>query len=148
MPARSASAASCVVYVFVAAIASSGPAASGSTASAAVRERGVRIVRDRDRVRAARARALDVLEDVGRLAGLREREDGRAAQLELGAVVDGERDRVAQRRPARQQAEGVDAVRGGVVRRAVAGHAHELGAAPRRLAATAAYSSRVLEQPP
>ncbi|TML70359.1 MAG: hypothetical protein E6G14_05235, partial [Actinobacteria bacterium] len=40
-------------------------------------------------------------------------------------VVDGERDRVAQRRPARNQPERVDAVRGGVVGRAVADQSHE-----------------------
>ena len=146
-PARSARAATCVVYVFVAAIASSGPAASGSNRLGRVRERGIRIVRDRDRERATRPRALDVLEDVGRLAGLRERDDGRTALLEPGAVVDRERDRVAQRRPAGQKAEGVDAVGGGIVGRAVAGEADQLGAAPRRLRGDRGVLVRVLEQP-
>ena len=65
------------------------------------------------------ARPLDVGDDVRRPARLRERDHDRAGEVELGPVVDGQRDRVAQGRPARQQAEGVDAVRSGRVGRAV-----------------------------
>ena len=60
------------------------------------REVGGGIVRDRDRERAAPPRTHEVLDDVGRAAGLREPDRDRAREVERRVVVDGERDRVAQ----------------------------------------------------
>ena len=62
-------------------------------------------------------------------------------------VVDGERDRVAHRRPARQQSERVDAVRGGVVGRAVPDHPHEASVAVSHDRGDARDLRVVLEQP-
>ena len=84
------------------------------------RELGSGVVRDRDRERARFARARHVLDHVRRLAGLGESDHGRAGEVDRGVVVDGQRDRVAHRRPAREQAEGVHPVGGRVVGRAVA----------------------------
>ncbi len=89
----------------------------------------VLVVGQRDREGAELPGALEVLHDVGRPSRLRERDCGAAGHVQLCAVVDGERDRVAERRPARKQAERVDAVRRGVVGRAVADHAHRRRAA-------------------
>jgi hypothetical protein len=90
---------------------------------------GVRVVGERDGERTRLTRALDVLDHVRCLAGLGEPEHGRAAHVELGAVVDGQRDRVAHRGPARLQAERIDAVGRGIVRRAVSDHPDDRGAA-------------------
>ena len=96
-------------------------------------ELGRGIVRHRDDVGAAPPRAARVLDDVGCPAGLRERERRAAGHVELGAVVDGQRDRVAQRGPAGQQPERVDPVRGSVVGRAVADHPDRRRVAPPHL---------------
>ena len=66
--------------------------------------------------------------------------------VERRAEVDGERDRVADRRPAREQPERVDAVRRRVVRRAVADDAHERAPRSRAAAATRANSASCVEQ--
>ena len=136
--ARSASAASVFEYVFVAATACSSPAASGSSASAACAssESGSFVTAI---VNAPSLRARGhVLEHVGRLPRLRERDHGRPAEVELRAVVDGEADRVAHRRQPGEQPERVDAERRGVVGRAVADHPDEARPAsrPRRPART------------
>ena len=55
------------------------------------------------------------IDDVRRATRLREGDDDRPLEVDLRAVVDGERDRVAQRSPPRLEAERVDAVRRGVV---------------------------------
>ena len=120
--ARRPRAATWFEYVFVAATARSGPAPSGRTASATLGELGLRVVRERNRERSTRPGTSNVLDDVRRPARLGESDRGAARHVELGAVVDGERDGVSERGPVRQQSEGVDAVRRRVVRRAVTDH--------------------------
>ena len=106
-----------------------------------------RRVRERDRERAALARLDDVLDDVGRLPGLGERDDGRPLEVDAGAVVDRERHRVAHRRPPGQQAEGVDAVGGRVVGRAVPDEAHDGWLELRKLPAGRRVEPPLLEEP-
>jgi hypothetical protein len=110
------------------------------------RERGAGVVRDRHGVGAAPPRTLDVVDDVRRAARLREREDGAAGHVELGAVIDRERDRVAQRGPTGKKPERVDAVRRRVVRRAVADHADRRRAALQDLRGDALELRAVLEE--
>jgi hypothetical protein len=75
---------------------------------------------------------------------LGECDDRRVGQVDLGAVVDGQTDRVADRRSPGQEPKGVDAVRGGVVGRAVADHANE---ARRRGGRDLGVPGVVLDQP-
>ena len=86
-------------------------------------------------------------DDVGRLAGLREREQARVAQVDLRAEVDGERDRVAERRQPGEQGEGVDAVGGRVVRGAVSGHPDQADAALAELRLRPRRGSRGCRRP-
>ena len=83
-----------------------------------------RVVRDRDGVGARRRCALRAYSTTsGRPARTATARAPCSPDMSSSrAVVDGERDRVPQRRPARQQPERVDAVRGRVVRRAVTDH--------------------------
>ena len=92
-----------------------------------LRETGGFPVRDRDGERTPRTRTFDVLDHVRCLARLRECNDHRVGEIELRVVVHGQRDRVAHRGPARQQAERVDAVRRRGVGGAVADETHDRG---------------------
>ena len=74
-------------------------------------------------------------------------EHQRAAKVDLRPVVDRERDRVAHRRPRRQQAESVDAVRRRIVGRAMPDHPHEVETPARGLFGYGRVFVCVLEQP-
>src|SRR5205823_5875142 len=76
----------------------------------------------------------------------REREHRRVAEIDLRVVVDLQRDRVANGRPAREQPEGVDGERGRGIRRTVTDEANDARAAPSKHVRGGAVRNCLLEQ--
>ena len=105
-------------YVFVAATARSSPASSGSTASAVMRERRVRVVRDRDRRPPLPPRLEQHRHDVRRRARLRDADHEAAVEPRRLAVDRVERRRREHHGHAVRAPEHVLRVAGGVARRA------------------------------
>ena len=112
------------------------------------RELGADLVRHGDCEGAQLSRPVTYVDDVGRPARLREADDDRALQVELRAVVDRQRDRVAERRPGGLEPECIDAVGRGVVRRSVADEADDVRLARCGLARDLLVLVSVLEQAP
>ena len=149
---NAARAASWLVYVLVAATASSAPAPVASTRCAVARQRAVRVVGDGDREGAAGARGGEVLGHVGRLAALADADHEAVAKVDAACRTASPRSASARPAgtPARMVGE-VLAVHGGVVAGAARRVEHEARArrrAPRAPPPRTAGGRRSAWRPP